>query len=83
MPQRIFFDALAKAQLRSLDKEIAMRILIALTRLLNLNEGDVKKLEGYDPPQYRLRVGDYRVRFYRADDTLRVIAVKHRREAYR
>jgi mRNA-degrading endonuclease RelE of RelBE toxin-antitoxin system len=26
--------------------------------------GNVKKLQGIDPPEFRLRVGDYRVRFH-------------------
>jgi mRNA-degrading endonuclease RelE of RelBE toxin-antitoxin system len=30
-----------------------------------------------------LRVGDYRVRFHDQGDTIRITAVKHRREAYR
>jgi mRNA-degrading endonuclease RelE of RelBE toxin-antitoxin system len=34
--------------------------------------------------ELRLRVGDYRVRFTNeADDTIRIHAVRHRREAYR
>jgi len=36
-----------------------------------------------EPPEFRLRVGDYRVRFHHHEDTIRISAVKHRREAYR
>jgi mRNA-degrading endonuclease RelE of RelBE toxin-antitoxin system len=46
-------------------------------------EGDVKRLQDIEPPEFRLRVGDYRLRFYDDDRTLYVTAVKHRREAYR
>ena len=46
-------------------------------------EGDVKRLQNIDPPESRLRVGDYRVRFHMTADTLEITAVKHRREAYR
>ena len=31
---------------------------------------------------FRLRVGDYRVRFYLDGDTVRVLRVRNRREAY-
>jgi mRNA-degrading endonuclease RelE of RelBE toxin-antitoxin system len=34
-------------------------------------------------PEFRLRVGDYRLRFHDYGHTLYITAVKHRREAYR
>jgi mRNA-degrading endonuclease RelE of RelBE toxin-antitoxin system len=43
----------------------------------------VKKLQDIDPPEYRLRVGDYRVRFELQKETMRVLRVRNRREAYR
>jgi len=56
MPQRIFFNEIAKAQLRRIDRIAAMRILLALARLVESDDGDVKALEGFDPPQLRQRV---------------------------
>lgn len=73
----------AKAQLRSIDQQTALRILHSLARLIALGDGDVKQLQGSEPPQYRLRVGDYRVLFSHDDGGIRVAAVSHRREAYR
>jgi len=59
-----------------------MKILMALTRYANTGEGDVKQLKG--SPDFRLRVGDYRVRMrVLQDGTIRIAQVKHRREAYR
>jgi mRNA-degrading endonuclease RelE of RelBE toxin-antitoxin system len=60
-----------------------LRILHGLARFIATDEGDVTKLTDIDPTEYRLRVGDYRVRFYDRGDTIEVLAVKHRREAYR
>jgi mRNA interferase RelE/StbE len=60
-----------------------MRILQALNRLLAAGEGDVKRLQGIDPPEFRLRVGDYRLLFHDLGEVIEVVAVKHRREAYR
>ena len=60
-----------------------MRILRSLDRYLESGEGDVKRLQNIEPPEFRLRVGDYRVRFHNYGDTIRITAVKHRREAYR
>ncbi len=73
----------AKADLRAIDQSTALRILHAIARYLATSDGDVKHLQNVDPPQLRLRVGDYRVRFRDLGDVILVIAVKHRREAYR
>ena len=48
--------ATARAQLRRVDREIAMRILVALTRYAETGEGDVKALEGKFTGTHRLRV---------------------------
>jgi mRNA interferase RelE/StbE len=73
----------AKAQLRAIDQPTALRILHSLARLTASGEGDVKQLRGSEPPQYRLRAGDYRVLFSYVDGGIQVAAVSHRREAYR
>ena len=73
----------AKADLRDIDQTTAMRILHTLTRYLISGEGDVKRLQDIEPPEMRLRVGDYRVRFYDHGDSILVLAIKHRREVYR
>ena len=74
--------ATARAQLRHVDREIAMRILKALTRYAETGQGDVKALEGKFTGTHRLRVGDWRVRFRRAQGTIRVLAVENRGQAY-
>jgi mRNA-degrading endonuclease RelE of RelBE toxin-antitoxin system len=72
-----------RAHLRAIDKETAIRILHALARLIATGEGDVKRLQGIDPPVFRLRVGEYRIRFRERDNIVEVLSVKHRRDAYR
>jgi len=54
-----------------------------LARYLFTGEGGVKRLQGIEPPEFRLRAGDYRVRFRDLGDSILILAVKHRREAYR
>ena len=69
--------------LRKLDPPIARQIRDAVERYAATQSGDVKKLR---PPEvgYRLRVGDWRVRFLpQHPDTLVVFRVRHRSEAYR
>jgi mRNA interferase RelE/StbE len=73
----------AKADLRAIDQPTALRILHNVARYLASGEGDVKRLQDIEPPELRLRIGDYRVRFYDYGDSILVLSVKHRREAYR
>jgi mRNA-degrading endonuclease RelE of RelBE toxin-antitoxin system len=81
--KRIIWTDRARAELRAIDRETALHILHALTRLIASGEGDVKQLQAREPPQYRFRVGDHRVLFRYLEDGIQIVAVKHRREAYR
>ncbi|HWE83754.1 MAG TPA: type II toxin-antitoxin system RelE/ParE family toxin [Terracidiphilus sp.] len=73
----------ARVHLRAIDRATALDILHCVDRYLGTRSGDVKKLK---PPQtgFRLRCGDHRLFFeFRGETTIEVLAVKHRREAYR
>ncbi len=83
MGKNVIWNGQAKAELRAIDQATALRILHALARYLDTGEGDVKRLRGIEPPEFRLRIGDYRVRFHDHEDTIRITGVKHRSEAYR
>jgi len=72
----------AMRDLADLDRTTSARILTKLEALQNDLAGDVKRLTNFTP-EYRLRVGDYRVLFAVAGDTIEVHRVIHRREAYR
>jgi len=79
--KRIIWTEAAKADVRRLDKPTAMHVLFCLHRFAESGEGDVKALQGRD--ELRLRAGDYRLFFVSTADTIRITAVKLRREAYR
>ena len=81
--KKIAWREQAKAQLCTIEQPTALRILHALAHFAATGEGDVKRLQDIEPPEFRLRVGDYRLRFYDDDCSLYVTAVKHRREVYR
>ena len=83
MQKQIRWTEQAKNQLRAIDQPTAIRILHALARFQATGEGDLKRLQEIEPPEFRLRVGDYRVRFWLDQDTIEITAVKHRRDAYR
>ena len=79
---RFRFTEAARSDLRRIDREQALNILRALTRFGETGEGDLKQLKG--SKDFRLRVGDYRVRMRLSQDgTIRIAQVKHRREPYR
>lgn len=81
--KRILFSAEAKSDIRDIPQHIAMNILAAIHRLAEHGIGDVKELRG-EAGDKRLRVGDYRVRFTEEHpQTLRIHAVRNRRDAYR
>jgi mRNA-degrading endonuclease RelE of RelBE toxin-antitoxin system len=67
----------------ALDKAVARRVKQAVERFAATGTGNVKRLQGIDPPEYRLRAGDYRIRFHQDGETVRVLRVRNRREAYR
>lgn len=79
----VTWSSSARDDLRAVDREPAMQILYCVDSYLASRTGDVKKLK---PPQtgYRLRCGDYRIFFDRAErNSIYITAVRHRREAYR
>jgi mRNA interferase RelE/StbE len=81
--KQIIFTPFARADLRRIDRDHAMRILTALHRFAETGEGDIKKLQG-DSGELRLRVGDYRIRFTEEPrNTLHIHSVRHRSEVYR
>jgi mRNA interferase RelE/StbE len=61
--------------------EVARRIQSKITRLSDGLAGDVKRLTNFSP-EYRLRVGDWRVLFYVLGDTISIEQVSHRSDAY-
>jgi mRNA-degrading endonuclease RelE of RelBE toxin-antitoxin system len=63
MGKGVAFTDQAKSDLRSISQPIALQILRTLARFLESDEGNVKKVEGVEPPLYRLRTQDYRVMF--------------------
>jgi mRNA interferase RelE/StbE len=72
----------ALKDLRRLDARMRERILDRIEAARENFAGDVKRLTNFTP-EYRLRVGQYRVLFELEADTVVVYRVIHRRESYR
>ena len=73
----------ARAELRGIDRESAMRILIALTHYGESGVGDIRALSGEWDGFFRLRVGDFRVIFEITPDAIVIVRVRHRSDVYR
>ena len=65
----------------ALSPEVARRIVAKIEAVRDGLAGDVKRLTHFTP-EYRLRVGDYRVLFELHGHRIVIYRVLHRREAY-
>ena len=83
MSRRVSWTPRALKDAGALDEVPLARVRAALERLATTGHGDVVKLRGMDPPEYRLRVGDYRVRLRLRADVLEVLHVLPRGKSYR
>ena len=64
------------------DKSYLDLIINKINLLANNLQGDVKKLTNFSP-EYRLRVGNYRVLFELEENNIIIYRIIHRREVYR
>jgi len=82
MKYQIEFKPRALKDCKNVDKKVLSVIFSKIEMLSEDLQGDVKKLTNFIP-EYRLRVGDYRVLFETEKDKVIIYRVCHRREAYR
>lgn len=67
--------------LQKLPSAMQARILEKIELMQNDLYGDVKQLTNFTP-EYRLRVGDYRILFEIEDEEIIIYRIKHRSAAY-
>ena len=82
MKYQIEFKPKAVKDGKNIDKSILITIFAKIEALSNDLMGDVKKLTNFTP-EYRLRVGDYRILFEIEDDKIIIYRIRHRREVYK
>jgi len=83
MARRIVWSGQARADIRVIERPVALQILKTLARYAEAGEGNTKRLRGIEPPLIRLRAQDHRVFFRDKGDHLEIIRVLDRKEAYR
>lgn len=79
--QLVIANRFAK-DLRRLDAQVQERILAALERL-EANPYQGEKVVAQETGTWRLRVGEWRIRYDIAGEHVHVLRVRHRREVYR
>ena len=82
MTYEVVFKPRALKDLKALTVQESHRVVAKAEALKDDLAGDVKKLTGFTP-EYRLRVGDYRVLFEVEGAQVVVYRVRHRKDAYK
>lgn len=80
---RVIFNPSAEKEFGKLDKPVQSRIFKAIAKLEDdPRPANCKKLKG--SPNWRIRVGDFRVVYEIIDDTIQINVVKigHRKDVY-
>lgn len=77
----IEFKPRAIKDLKAIDAHDRARIVSKIEGLENDLAGDVKRLTNFTP-EYRLRVGDYRVLFELEAGRVIIYRIKHRKDVY-
>lgn len=72
----------AEKDLSSIPKTDAQNIADSIFALENGLVGDIKRLTNFSP-EYRLRVGDWRILFEVSKNKITIFRILHRKEAYR
>jgi mRNA-degrading endonuclease RelE of RelBE toxin-antitoxin system len=81
--KKIRFEPNVPSEVRAIDQPAAFRILQEIHRYARTGEGQVKPLSGEFEGLLRLRIGNYRVLFDEAQDSITIHRIRDRRDAYR
>ncbi len=82
MERKLEIRSRAEKDLRRIPARDGKRIVAAVMALRFGLSGNVKRLTNFTP-EYRLRVGDWRILFEVENDKIVIYRILHRREAYR
>lgn len=82
MRYEIIIMSTAQKDMRAIHSDYHARISRAILAMGGDLSGDVKKLTN-NTPEYRLRVGNYRVLFSIVEGTIMIHRILHRRDAYK
>jgi len=78
----IEFKTTALKDLQKINRIDAFRVMEKIKILEDGLKGDIKRLTNFTP-EYRLRVGNFRVLFETTENKIIIYRIKHRKESYR
>ncbi|RJP58604.1 MAG: type II toxin-antitoxin system RelE/ParE family toxin [Deltaproteobacteria bacterium] len=82
MKYEIEFKPRAMKDCKKITKPQLQQIFNGIEEMSDDLKGDVKRLTNFTP-EYRLRVGDYRVLFETDKNKITIYRIRHRKDVYR
>ena len=82
MKYEINFKPTSIKDLKKIDKQSQKNIINKIEKMSDNLAGDIKKLTNFTP-EYRLRVGNYRVLFEIENNKIIIYKIKHRKDSYK
>ena len=82
MIYEVHFKPTSIKDLKKIDKKNQKNIIDKIEKMSHNLNGNIKKLTNFTP-EYRLRVGDYRILFEIEDNNIIIYRIKHRKESYK
>jgi mRNA interferase RelE/StbE len=82
MDYEVHFKPTSIKELKKLNKKDQKNIIDKIEIMSNNLRGDVKKLTNFTP-EYRLRVGNYRILFEIEENIIIIYKIRHRKDIYK
>lgn len=82
MKYSIEFKPGALKDCRKIPKYLLVQIFEQIENMSGGLKGDIRRLTNFSP-EYRLRVGDYRVLFEVEEERIIIYRIRHRKDAYK
>jgi mRNA interferase RelE/StbE len=79
---RVVYKSSVARDLKRIDQKTAERILREIRETLSTDPEAGEALHGEFAGMYKLRIGDYRVLYARASDSVLILRIRHRSKAY-
>jgi len=80
---KIAFKKSISRDLKKIDREQAEKILFKIDKELSTEAGKYPELKGSFSGLRKCRIGDYRIIFTIINDTVLILRIEHRKDAYK
>lgn len=83
MKYKIAFKKSVSRDFKKIDREQAKKIMFKIDKELSSEAGKYPELKGSFSGLRKCRIGDYRIIFTIINDTVLILRIKHRKDAYK